>query len=118
VVEQDGVKRSAYSAELVDVRKPWTMSCTATAATQERSRKIRELVEAAGPDDGSWRWRIFKLRAEIDGCIACGNPADEKFAELCSIYKADGGTIPCLIPPAQSVWKSALSGKVDTAQGD
>ncbi|MBP5286196.1 MAG: family 43 glycosylhydrolase, partial [Kiritimatiellae bacterium] len=96
-----------YAFDRVDFSKPWTLCLAAPSLDRARAERAAALLrglEEKMPDEArhSWRWRVLRLRAEIDLKIAAGGGVDAitpETTELMRIYKADDGTIECLVPP-------------------
>jgi len=107
-VVQDGRRHDFYSLGEVDADRKWELVLEAPEVDLERSGHVRELLVRAEErlDERvktGWRWRLFRIRAELDCALAAGAiPASlvPLFEELASLYKVSERTIPCLVPPS------------------
>ena len=113
-VEQDKQKYCAYFTDQIDPEKPWRMYYDTPDLDKERAGKCLELIKKAESfmdqeKKCSWRWRIVRLRAEIDVALVNGIDPDEAMFELQKIYCCTESTKPCLIPPARSSWEKIIS---------
>ena len=117
MVNQDGNEYSAYKLSSADPAEPWRIRhrIKADADAEEAVRIIRE-EEARLPDRAreSWRWRLLRIRAELDCELLrhqgiSTQASEEYFDELGKIYRVDlQKTTPALTPPSFFAWKKKI----------
>jgi hypothetical protein len=103
---------SAYSLKGIDPSKPWSVVHICHSLDGEKARRARELLDAAERtmDSGrraSWRWRLLRIRAELDCALARGAAAGEMeplFDELARMYHVTPETRSYLVPPSKALW--------------
>ena len=111
-VMQGEIVRDAYALDAVAPDSPWRFSHAAPLLDRERTQRVKSLLDEA---EGrmteerrtSWRFRLLRLRAEIDCALA--DRAEEGrleplFEELARIGRVSNRTPPWLVPPARSLW--------------
>ena len=121
-VEQNGKEYCAYTLTSADPAKPWTIrhQIKADADTEEVVRIVRE-EELRLPDWArkSWRWRLIRIRAELDSELhrhdgVASETAEKYFDEIGNIYRLDlEQTTPALTPPSFSNWKMKIDRRVN-----
>ena len=117
LVNQDGNEYSAYKLSSADPAEPWRIRhrIKADADAEEAVRIIRE-EEARLPDRAreSWRWRLLRIRAELDCELLrhqgiSTQASEEYFDELGKIYRVNlQKTTPALTPPSFFAWKKKI----------
>ena len=115
--EQGAASRSPYSLQGMDPAKPWAIAHACRKLDPAKAvRALGLLEEAERTMDvlarASWRWRILKLRAELDCALARNAPAaetDPLFAELARIYRVAPRTKAFLVPPSKPLWLKVVS---------
>ena len=103
----------AYFTDKVDPEKKWTFHYAAKKLDQTRAEHALQLVHETenfmtSGQKSSWRWRIFRLRAEIDYALAKENDPELAMQELFRIYHCGENTLPCLLPPARTLWEKII----------
>ena len=111
-VGQGEIVRDAYALDAVAPDRPWRFSHAAPSLDRDRAQRVKLLLDEA---EGmmteerrtSWRFRLLRLRAEIDCALA--DRAEEGrleplFEELARIGRVSDRTPPWLVPPARSLW--------------
>ena len=104
--------RSPYSLQGLDPFSDWHVRHKFKSVDAARARRVIELLDVAerGMDviaRASWRFRILRLRAEIDFALSRNAKMSEIepfFAELARIYRVTGRTKSFLVPPSKSLW--------------
>lgn len=114
IINQGEEKHCAYFTDKTDPEKPWTLTYECPKICKDKAEKCLHLVNKAelymnDEQKKSWRWRLFRLRAEIDMCLADGNDPESFMQELNRIYLCEENTLPCLLPPAGSTWNMIIS---------
>ncbi|MBP5182297.1 MAG: hypothetical protein J6331_04640 [Lentisphaeria bacterium] len=114
IVTQNGGKYSAYATDQVDPGKPWSLDYAVPAMDKKRAERCLELVmetEKRMDEEkrGSWRWKIIRLRAEIDFALARGDDPGNAMRKLSRIYRCAEDTLPCLLPPARTTWREIIA---------
>ena len=110
---QGEMRRTSYALDAVDVSKPWTLSHAVPKLDAAKARKAKALIDEAErmmevPRRASWRFRLLRLRADIDCALANGSGECELaplFSELADIYHVSNVTPPWLVPPSKSLWR-------------
>ena len=113
---QGDVSRSPYSLQGLDPVKPWSVRHVCAKLDAAKARRVMQLLDAAertmdAPRRASWRWRLLRLRAELDSALARGAGPDELepfFAELARIYRVSPKTLTYLVPPSKPLWLSVV----------
>ena len=108
---QDGKRYGVYNAVNVDRKRPYGFEF-ATRRPRPDSHKALHATDLLASAEkrlapevrASWRWRILRLRAEIDERLSEDAPLDDPeivraLRELAAIYCADSGTEAYLAPP-------------------
>ena len=110
---QGEMRRTSYALDAVDASKPWTLSHAVPKLDAAKARKAKDLIDEAErmmevPRRASWRFRILRLRADIDCALANGSGECELeplFSELADIYHVSSVTPPWLVPPSKPLWR-------------
>lgn len=108
-VVQDGRRFGMYDCAGVDARRPFVVEFAERRPDGAKAAKARALLAACETRmtpaaRAAWRWRILKLRADIDARLAAGAALDDAdlraaFDELARIYRVGERTEPFLTPP-------------------
>jgi len=109
-VLQDGRRFDFYSLEQIDPARTWTLECRVSRLNAVRADRALELLNAAEAKMSAsakkvWRWRVLKLRAELDVALGKGatvEALEPRFNELASIYRVGRDTAQCLVPPTRT----------------
>ena len=112
-VVQGNIRRTAYALDAVNAAKPWTINHVAPKTDVVKARRVKALLDEAEramdvPRRASWRFRILRLRADIDCALAEGASGERLaplFAELARIYHVSDATPPWLVPPSEALWR-------------
>ncbi len=105
---QHGRRHDFYSLGEIDADAAWELVLDAPKADPQRTARVRELLVRTEKrlDERvrtGWRWRLFRIRAEIDYALARKASPESLvplFEELASLYRVSERTIPCLVPPS------------------
>ena len=114
-VAQNGKTFCAYFTDQVDPEIEWKLFYTCRSLDKDRAERCMELVKQAEmlmtkEKSTSWRWRLYRLRAEIDMVLANGGePEESAIRELHDMYHCGSGTLPCLLPPSGDCWRKIIS---------
>lgn len=116
-IYQGGVKANPYSFRLIDRGRPWRLGLKGVNLDPARVHRVSALLDEcerrmSADARGSWRWRILKIRGEIDQGLLDGaapGELEEKFLELGAIYKVGPDTSVLLVPPSEKLLRRADS---------
>jgi len=109
-VVQDGRRFDFYSLAQIDPARTWTLECRLSRLNAVRAERALALLNAAeakmsASAKKAWRWRVLKLRAELDVALGKGatvEALEPRFNELASIYRVGRDTAQCLVPPTRT----------------
>ena len=115
-VVQGSIRRTAYALDAVNAAKPWTISHVVPKIDVVKARRAKALLDEAEfamdvPRRASWRFRILRLRADIDCALAEGANGERLaplFAELAHVYHVSNATPPWLVPPSEALWHKTV----------
>ena len=117
LIEQNGKEYSAYMLKAVKPSEPWTLRHRVKfPADPEEAANLLCTLEQRLPAwaRSSWRWKLFRIRGELDKELArqegkSTEKAEGYFRELEKIYFLDlEQTIPALTPPNGETWKKKV----------
>lgn len=116
-IYQDGRKANPYDFRIIDRGKPWRLGLKGVNLEKSRVAEVEKLLNEceammSEPQKKSWRWRVLKIRGEIDADLLAGKSLaemEQKFLELAKIYKVTPETTVLLTPPSEKLLRAAKS---------
>ena len=103
---------SPYSLKGIDPSGPWSVVHNCRSLDGARARRALGLLDAAertmdANRRASWRWRLLRIRAELDCALARGTADGEMeplFDELARMYHVTSETRSYVVPPSKALW--------------